>query len=1109
MKACRLLNCGFFLWIVGAAISAAASKIAPPATQPVVEQWGVFETALKGPSTGNPFVDVDLSARFTSAGQSVDVRGFYDGDGVYRIRFMPSSRGQWLYQTSSNCPQLSGQTGAFWCAAPSGINHGPVRVHNLYHFAYADGTPFVLIGTTCYAWTDQPDDLEDETLETLKHSPFDKVRMSLLPGKAKPIFYPYERDSSGKWREDRFNVDFFRHLEKRIQQLGQEGIQADLILFNPYHKGEMQWFDNLDDAGDDRYINYVVARLSAYQNIWWSLANEYGQVKGKTDADWDHFFQIVAADDPYGHLRSIHNAAKFYDPNKPWVTHASIQNGSAVADFGRAVLYRDLCRKPIVYDEVGYEGNIDRRWGDLSPEEMVKRFWLGTIAGTYVGHGETYSNPDGPTWTSQGGKLLGTSPPRLAFLRKILESGPADGIEPIDQYYHTHVGGKAGEYYLIYFGQEKPTQWTFSLPRDPPNKNALAKGMKFRVDLLDTWNMTITPVDRIFTIGQLVESDFPAEGNSTITLPGKPYMALRIQRVPAQVDPIRMDAVEQNDLNDKLPDGGLPPAVGVANIEVFRASRDAAEITDGKGWTYNHHVDMACWSGRLYVAWDNGQKDEDTWPAREVFSSSADGVTWTAPSELFPLGMSNPLRMYFFHTPNGHMLAIAARRVVRGKITNATEGGVIVRELFADHTLGPVYTLMLSGPSAGAPPFYRGAADKNFVAACDELLADHTFLEQQDQGALLGDQRMTPYDGAPSDFGKAFCFFRRPDGTLLGICKKAYVVVSRDSGATWTWPARLQSFKGGTAKEWIQRTADGRFAWAHDPFPTDRYPLAVLTSNDGITFRDMRAVHGEVPRQRCAGLDKNIGPQYVRGISFWNSDGSRKDAAMWLAYSVNKEDIWVSRIPLPIRAEASGPVEDRFADFPPGGIVAGWNTYSPKWASVTIAELGKGEPNCLRLEDHDPYDYALAARAFPIAAKVTATFELMATHSGGKTFEIELWSEFGDIRPVRIILQADGDIDAVTTKDRRVHVGNYAADHWMTFKIEADAFEKAFTLTLDGTTVATDLPLAENTASFQRLIFRTGEYRSLPIRGNEVPPGTDKPTASAEYFLRSVAIQTR
>ncbi len=576
-----------------------------------------------------------------------------------------------------------------------------------------------------------------------------------------------------------------------------------------------------------------------------------------------------------------------------------------------------------------------------------------------------------------------------------------------------------------------------------------------------------------------------------------------------QVDSIRMEAVEQKLLNDKLPDGGIPPAVGVANIEVFRASRDEPDITDGKGWTYNHHVDMACWRGRLYVAWDNGRRDEDTWPARELYSSSADGVTWTAPAELFPLGTSNPLRMYFFHAPNGQMLAIAARRVVRGKITDATQGGVVVREILADHALGPVYTLILSGPPAGAPAPFRASPERKFVEACEELLNDHTFLEQQDFGALLGKERMQPYDGAPSDFGKAFCFFYQPDATLIGICKKAYVVVSDDNGSTWKGPIKLRSFNGGTAKEWIQRTGDGRFAWAHDPFPKDRYPLVVLASDDGITFRDMRVVDGEVPRQRYAGLDKNIGPQYVRGISFWNTDGSRHDRAMWLAYSVNKEDIWVSRIPVPIRDEAGGPVDDRFANFAAGGIVPGWNTYSPKWGSVSVASPAPGEPRCLRLEDHDPYDYALATRIFPVGSKITATFELMAKHLGARTFQIELWSEFGDVRPVRIVLLPDGDIEAVTAKNRRVHLGHCAADHWMTFTIKADAFGKTSTVTLDGTTVAADLPLAENAASFQRLIFRTGEYRSLPIRGNEVPPGTDKPTASAEYFLRSVAIQTR
>jgi len=510
----------------------AAAKSTAPATRPTVEQWGIFDLPLTGTETGNPFTDIELSAQFTSSQRSMLVHGFYDGNGTFRIRFMPDRQGDWHYTTLSNCKTLSGLSGDFRCSAASGNNHGPVQVRNTYHFAYADGTPFVPIGTTCYSWAQERDELEDETLASLRASPFDKVRMCLLPGKQPPIFYPYEKDSAGHFDPARFNVDFFHHLEKRIEQMGEAGIEADLILFHPYHKGELEWFDEMDDAGDDRYLRYVVARLSAFHNVWWSLANEYGQVKHKTDADWDHFFQVVETADPYGHLRSIHNAARFYDSNKPWVTHASVQNGSAVADFGRAVLYRELCPKPLVYDEVCYEGNIDRRWGNLSGREMVERFWLGTIAGTYVGHGETFSSAKGISWTGNGGKLMGQSPPRLAFLRKILEAGPADGIEPIDETYETHVGGKAGDYYLVYFGKESPIGWKFAIPHDPPNKNAVQPGMKFHIDVLDTWNMTITPVNGTFITDKLTESVFPAVGNSVIPLPGTPDMALRIERIP-------------------------------------------------------------------------------------------------------------------------------------------------------------------------------------------------------------------------------------------------------------------------------------------------------------------------------------------------------------------------------------------------------------------------------------------------------------------------------------------------------------------------------------------------------------------------------------------------
>jgi len=504
----------------------AAGAAAAPATQPAVERWGVFDLALPGPSNGNPFVDVWISAVFYSGKQSITLRGFYDDDGIYRVRFSPPELGLWQYRTESNVAELSGKTGELNCIAPAADNHGPVRVANVYHFAYADGTPFVPIGTTSYGWAHEPDAMEDQTLVTLKASPFNKVRMQLLPGKSDALFFPYPDDHS------RFNVQFFRHLERRIGQLSDIGVQADLILFNPYSKGTMAWFDDLDDAADDRLLRYVVARLGAYRNVWWSLANEYGQVKHKTDSDWDHFFQVVQAEDASDHLRSIHNAAKFYDPNKPWVTHASIQNGAAVSDFGRASIYRDTCRKPIVFDEVGYEGNLKVRWGDLTAQEEVKRCWLGTIAGAYVGHGEVISSPQGHSWTSDGGVLMGESPPRLAFLRKILEAGPAEGIEPIDEFYETHIGGKAGQYYLVYFGEEKPTTWTFALPRDPPAKNALAAGMKFHVDVLDTWNMTQTPVDGVFTLGKSVTYAFSAVDGAAIALPGRPYMALRIQRIP-------------------------------------------------------------------------------------------------------------------------------------------------------------------------------------------------------------------------------------------------------------------------------------------------------------------------------------------------------------------------------------------------------------------------------------------------------------------------------------------------------------------------------------------------------------------------------------------------
>jgi hypothetical protein len=517
-----------WLWISVIGFAAATCIRAAEPAPSTVEQWGIFELALKGPTEGNPFIDVRFTAEFTNGAKAVEVTGFYDGEGTYRVRFMPETPGQWRYETRSNRWQLTNKTGAFQVTPAKGKNHGPVRVHNTYHFAYADGTPYKPVGTTSYTWTHRTEELEQQTLKTLASSPFNKLRMAVLPQAhgvkfIPPPRFPFEGKPPRDWNFERFNPAFFQHLEKRVAQLRDLGIECDLILFHPYDDDEEWGFETMTPEQDDRYIRYVVARLAAFRNIWWSIGNEYDFLRTKTEADWDRYFQVVQQSDPYGHLRSIHNGRLIYNHTHPWVTHVSMQNGMAAEEQGRAELYRDVYRKPIVYDEIKYEGNHHLRWAQLSGQELVHRFWCCTVAGTYAGHSELFSHPEDLAWLGQGGVLRGESPPRLAFLRKILEESPAGGIDPIDQWQDPRIAGKPGHYYLVYFGREAPTAWPFLLYR-----NGLVDGMKFRIEVIDTWNMTITPVEGDFVTKKKDRYMFADQNDRAVSLPGKPYLALRI-----------------------------------------------------------------------------------------------------------------------------------------------------------------------------------------------------------------------------------------------------------------------------------------------------------------------------------------------------------------------------------------------------------------------------------------------------------------------------------------------------------------------------------------------------------------------------------------------------
>lgn len=130
------------------------------------------------------------------------------------------------------------------------------------------------------------------------------------------------------------------------------------------------------------------------------------------------------------------------------------------------------------------------------------------VCGGWCGHGETYWSDDDVLWWSKGGVLKGTSPARIAFLRRVLEEAPGD-LEPHSTEWDAPMAMVGDGYRLTCFSFMRPSYRTFVLPA----------GTRWRADVIDTWEMTVTPVDHVL------------EGVATIDLPGRPYIAVRVSRI--------------------------------------------------------------------------------------------------------------------------------------------------------------------------------------------------------------------------------------------------------------------------------------------------------------------------------------------------------------------------------------------------------------------------------------------------------------------------------------------------------------------------------------------------------------------------------------------------
>ncbi|GFH97230.1 hypothetical protein IMSAGC003_03800 [Lachnospiraceae bacterium] len=390
-----------------------------------MRQYECFELTFTGPEPEGSWAQAELRAEFVCEGKARKVDGFYAGSGLYKVRFYPDRAGVYSWKVTG---AVAAEGEEICQAAASGPEdasaRGIVRAAGR-HFKYDGGGWYRPFGTTVYALIHQEKRLVDTTMETLGKAPFNKLRFCVFPkhydfNHNEPPFFPFEKKEGG-WDVHRPVFAYWEALEERIRELDAMGIQGDLILFHPYDR----WgFSELGREDSLVYLDYLLRRLSAMPNLWWSLANEYDLMPNYNRQDWADFAGFVAGHDPYGHCLSNHNCMAYWDFSQKEITHCSIQDANVIETPELWERYG----KPVVFDECRYEGDIVHSWGNLSGRELTRRFWTAVCCGGYCTHGETFYSTDQVLWWSRGGVLKGESPARIAFLRRIVESlpGPLD-----------------------------------------------------------------------------------------------------------------------------------------------------------------------------------------------------------------------------------------------------------------------------------------------------------------------------------------------------------------------------------------------------------------------------------------------------------------------------------------------------------------------------------------------------------------------------------------------------------------------------------------------------------------------------------------------------------
>lgn len=314
----------------------------------------------------NPFV-VQITGKFThESGDVLQIPGFYDGDGIWKVRFCPTKEGHWCGEVASDDPNLDGFSSLVLACVPNENErvHGRVMTdaHAPHRFRFEDGTVCVPLG---FEWdwmsayhqvhgVEAPSDRDNPSFEDAVDLVCEGGSNYLMANlyahfyhrteisdQTRPYLYQFPEHFIFEGTNDdpdhaRLNIAFFQTFDRAVAALHQRGVMLHLMI--QVQNKKVNWPERATEE-DDRFWRYLVARYQAYGNVIWDISKESYNLLNRTGSH-DYTLSRIAlikASDGYDHLITAHDSER-----ESWGKETAVD---AVCDF--------------ISDQVKFGGTVD------------------------------------------------------------------------------------------------------------------------------------------------------------------------------------------------------------------------------------------------------------------------------------------------------------------------------------------------------------------------------------------------------------------------------------------------------------------------------------------------------------------------------------------------------------------------------------------------------------------------------------------------------------------------------------------------------------------------------------------------------------------------------